>query len=87
MGPRLVLRSGGLSEQADRVLFEAEVPVAPAEEATIREIDELAVTREGDVEAAIAGWEDRAERRRRERKAEELDRLISEHRARDADRD
>ncbi len=83
--PRVVLREGGLSEQADRVLFEHGVPVAPADDVAIREIDELAVTRESDVEAAIEDWEDRAEERRRERKAEELDRLISEHRARDPD--
>ena len=85
MEPRVVLREGGLSEQADRLLFENEVPVGPAEEATIREIDELAVTKESDVEAVIDDWERRAEERRRERKAEELDRLISEHRARDPD--
>jgi predicted RNase H-like nuclease (RuvC/YqgF family) len=85
MEPRVVLRDGGLSEQADRVLFENGVPVGPAEEATVREIDELAVTKESDVEAVIDDWERRAEERRRERKAEELDRLISEHRARDPD--
>ena len=85
MEPRAVLREGGLSEQADRLLFEEEVPVGSAEEATIREIDELAVTKESDVEAVIDDWERRAEQRRRERKAEELDRLISEHRARDPD--
>ena len=83
--PRVVLRDGGLSEQADQVLFENEVPVGPANDVAIREVDELAVTKESDVEAVIDEWEERAEERRRERKAEELDRLISEHRARDPD--
>jgi len=83
--PRVVLRDGGLSEQADQVLFENEVPVGPADDVAIREVDELAVTKESDVEAVIDEWEERAEERRRERKAEELDRLISEHRARDPD--
>ena len=80
-----MLRDGGLSEQADQVLFENEVPVGPADDVAIREVDELAVTKESDVEAVIDEWEERAEERRRERKAEELDRLISEHRARDPD--
>jgi predicted RNase H-like nuclease (RuvC/YqgF family) len=83
--PRVVLREGGLSEQADRVLFENEVPVGPADDVAIQEVDELAVTRESDVEAVVDDWEARAEERRRERKEEELDRLISEHRARDPD--
>jgi predicted RNase H-like nuclease (RuvC/YqgF family) len=47
----------------------------------MQEVDELAVARESDVEAVIEDWEDRAEQRRKERKTEELDRLISEHRA------
>jgi predicted RNase H-like nuclease (RuvC/YqgF family) len=85
--PRLVLRNGGISDVADRLLFEHDVPVAPAEQVTIQEVDELAVARETDVEAAIADWERRAEQRLRERNAEMVDELISEHRAerRDAD--
>ncbi|MFB6266674.1 MAG: DUF460 domain-containing protein, partial [Halodesulfurarchaeum sp.] len=79
--PRLVLREGGLSDVADRLLFEHEVPVAPAEMVTIREVDELAVARESDVEAAIEDWEERAAKRKRARNAEMVDRLISEHRA------
>jgi predicted RNase H-like nuclease (RuvC/YqgF family) len=81
--PRVVLRDGGLSEQADAVLFENEVPVGPADDVTIREVDELAVARESEVEAAVEDWERRAAERRKAEKAEELDRLISEHRARD----
>ena len=84
--PRVVLRDGGLSEQADEVLFEHEVPVGPASDVTIQEVDELAVARENEVEAVIEDWNDRATERRRERKAAEIDQLISEHRARDPER-
>jgi predicted RNase H-like nuclease (RuvC/YqgF family) len=79
--PRLVVRDGGLSEVADRVLFEAAVPVAPVEEVAIEEVDELVVTREGDVEDAIADWERGARERQRERNAELVDKVITEHRA------
>jgi predicted RNase H-like nuclease (RuvC/YqgF family) len=79
--PRLVLRDGGLSDVADEVLFEHGIPVAPAEQVTVQEVDDLAVAREREVEAAIEDWEELAAERRRERKAETLDRLISEHRA------
>ncbi|MEF8780771.1 MAG: DUF460 domain-containing protein [Haloferacaceae archaeon] len=79
--PRIVLREGGLSEIADAVLFDREIPVAPAGDVTIQEVDELAVARESEVEAAIADWEDRARERRRRQKADMVDRLISEHRA------
>jgi predicted RNase H-like nuclease (RuvC/YqgF family) len=81
--PRVVLRDGGLSAAADRVLFEREIPVAPADDVTIQEIDELAVARESAVEAAIEDWERRAEERRRDENAAMVDRLISEHRAGD----
>jgi predicted RNase H-like nuclease (RuvC/YqgF family) len=81
--PRVVLRDGNLSDAADQVLFDHGIPVAPAEEVTTQEVDELAVARESDVEAAIAGWEERAEDRRKEEKEQELDRIISEHRAGD----
>jgi hypothetical protein len=79
--PRVVLRHGNLSEQADDVLFEHEVPVGPADDVTIQEVDELAVAREREVETVIEDWETRAEARRRDRKSEMVDRLISEHRA------
>jgi len=79
--PRVVLRNGQLSEMADRVLFEHDVPVAPAELVTVQEVDELAVAREADVEDAIADWERRAAERERKRNAEMVDKLISEHRA------
>jgi len=79
--PRLVLRTGGLSNVADRVLFEADVPVAPAELVTVQEVDELAVARESEVEAAIEDWRERARERERQQSAEMVDRLISEHRA------
>jgi predicted RNase H-like nuclease (RuvC/YqgF family) len=80
--PRVVLvGDGGLSEVADEVLFEHEIPVGPADGVAMQEVDELAVARENDVEAVIDDWDDRAEDRRREQKAEQLDQLISEHRA------
>jgi predicted RNase H-like nuclease (RuvC/YqgF family) len=50
---------------------------------TVQEVDELAVAREREVEAAIEDWEDRAEEREREQNAQMVDRLISEHRASD----
>jgi predicted RNase H-like nuclease (RuvC/YqgF family) len=79
--PRLVLKNGNLSEEADAVLFDHEIPVAPADPVTIQEVDELAVARESEVESAIDDWEDRAEQRRREQTESMMDRVISEHRA------
>ncbi|WP_459191599.1 DUF460 domain-containing protein [Halosimplex sp. J119] len=81
--PQIVLRNGGLSDVADEILFKHDVPVAPAEMVTVQEVDELAVAREREIEAAIEDWEDRAEERERERNAQMVDRLISEHRAGD----
>jgi predicted RNase H-like nuclease (RuvC/YqgF family) len=81
--PKVVLRNGGLSDVANEVLFKHDVPVAPAEMVTVQEVDELAVAREREVEAAIEDWERRATERERERNAEMVDRLISEHRASD----
>lgn len=80
--PRVVLRQGGLSEQADVVLFEHDIPVGPASAVEIQEIDELAVAREGEVEDVIDEWHDRAAARRKAQTADRLDTLISEHRAR-----
>ncbi len=80
--PLVVLRSGGnLSGMADQILFEHDIPVAPADDVAIQEVDELAVASEADVEAAIDDWERRAEERRKERKASMVDQIISEHRA------
>lgn len=79
--PRIVLRQGGLSDVADEVLFEHDIPIAPAEEVTIQEVDELAVAREREISAAVNGWHDRARARRRTKKSELVDQLISEHRA------
>ena len=79
--PMLVLRNGNLSDAADEVLFDHDVPVAPADLVTVQEVDELAVTREREVEAAIEDWEERAEDRRKEQNAEMVDQIISEHRA------
>jgi len=81
VNPRVVLRDGQLSDMADRVLFEHDIPVAPADLVTVQEVDELAVAREADVEDAVADWERRAEAREREQRAEMVDKLISEHRA------
>jgi predicted RNase H-like nuclease (RuvC/YqgF family) len=79
--PRIVLRNGGLSDIADEILFKHDVPVAPADLVTVQEVDELAVARDREVEAAVEDWERRAEERERERNADMVDRLISEHRA------
>ncbi|MWG34697.1 DUF460 domain-containing protein [Halomarina oriensis] len=79
--PRVVLRRGGLSDVADEVLFDHAIPVAPAEMVEIQEVDELAIAEEAAVEDAVADWEDRAEDRRKARRGEMVDRLISEHRA------
>ena len=81
--PRVVLREGGLSDVADAVLFEAGVPVAPAADVAMQEVDELAVAREADVEDAIEDWHDRARDRERSQTASMVERLISEHRASD----
>ncbi len=81
VGPRLVLRNGQLSEMADRVLFDNDVPVAPADLVTVQEVDELAVARESDIDDAIEHWEQQARERERQQSAEMVDRLISEHRA------
>jgi len=84
VNPKIVLRNGGgLSDIADEILFKHDVPVAPADLVTVQEVDELAVARENEVEAAIEDWERRAEERERERNAQMVDRLISEHRASD----
>ncbi|WP_416838308.1 DUF460 domain-containing protein [Haloferax sp. DFSO52] len=79
--PRLVVRSGNLSEVADEVLFEAEIPVAPAADVTIQEIDELAVASKAEIDAAIDDWETRAEARRKKNRESMVDQIISEHRA------
>ena len=79
--PRVVLKRGGLSEVADEVLFDHDIPVGPADDVTIQEVDELAVARDSEVEAVIDDWEDRAAERRQQQKANQLDQLISEHRA------
>ncbi|MGM0388395.1 MAG: DUF460 domain-containing protein [Natrinema limicola] len=79
--PRVILKDGGLSEIADEILFEAEIPVGPADDVAMQEVDELAVAREDDVEAVIDDWHDRAKARKRDRKAAMVDQLISEHRA------
>jgi predicted RNase H-like nuclease (RuvC/YqgF family) len=79
--PRVVLRSGGLSDAADEVLFDREIPVGPADDVTIREVDELAVASESDVEAVVEDWRDRKAQREREQTETMVDSIISEHRA------
>ncbi|MFC4439812.1 MULTISPECIES: DUF460 domain-containing protein [Natrialbaceae] len=81
--PRVILKDGGLSDVADDILFDSEIPVGPAGDVAMQEVDELAVAREDDVEAVIDDWHDRAEKRAHERKAAMVDQLISEHRAGD----
>ncbi|WP_369684389.1 DUF460 domain-containing protein [Haloarchaeobius sp. HME9146] len=79
--PRVVIKDGGLSEAADQILFEHRIPVGPADDVAMQEVDELAVAREDDVKAVIADWEDRAEERKKSQKNEMVDQIISEHRA------
>ncbi|SEH17663.1 hypothetical protein SAMN04487967_3323 [Natronorubrum sediminis] len=81
--PRVVLKDGGLSEIADEILFDNEIPVGPADDVAMQEVDELAVAREDDVEAVIDDWHERATERELDRKAAMVDQLISEHRAGD----
>ncbi|ESP87915.1 DUF460 domain-containing protein [Candidatus Halobonum tyrrellensis] len=83
--PRVVLRSGGLSDAADAVLFEHDIPVGPAEDVQLQEVDELAVARESDVEAVIEDWKERAADRERQQTAAMVDEIISEHRAGEAE--
>jgi len=79
--PRVVLRTGGLSDAADQVLFDNDVPVGPADDVAMQEVDELAVARESDVVSVIDDWEERARERERQQTAEMVDEIISEHRA------
>jgi predicted RNase H-like nuclease (RuvC/YqgF family) len=79
--PRVVLRSGGLSDVAREVLFDREIPVGPADDVTIREVDELALANEPDVEAVVEDWRERKAERDREQKESMVDSIISEHRA------
>ncbi|MDY6819638.1 MAG: DUF460 domain-containing protein [Halobacteriales archaeon] len=79
--PRAILKQGGLSNVAEELLFEHEIPFGPADQVAFQEVDELAVARESDVEQLIADWEERAAEHKREQNAEMVDRLISEHRA------
>ena len=80
--PRAVIRGeGNLSDVADEVLFDSAVPVVPAADVPVREVDELAVASEAALADAVDEWEERAETRRRDEKAERIDRIISEHRA------
>ncbi|WP_254521645.1 DUF460 domain-containing protein [Natrinema caseinilyticum] len=81
--PRVILKDGGLSEIADEILFDAEIPVGPADDVAMQEVDELAVAREDDVDAVVDDWHERARDRKLDRKAAMVDQLISEHRAGD----
>ena len=82
--PRVVLKDGGdISDIADAILFDRAIPVGPADDVAMQEVDELAVAREDDVEAVIDDWHDRARTRERQQTASMVDRLISEHRAGD----
>ncbi|MGK2230546.1 MAG: putative RNase H-like nuclease (RuvC/YqgF family) [Methanobacteriota archaeon] len=78
--PRLVLKNGGMSTEADRVLFDAGVPVAEADGIDMRRIDEFGIMREEDVRDAVERWDERAEERRLRRAEETVDELITEYR-------
>jgi len=79
--PRVVLKDGGLSDIATSILFDREIPVGPADDVAMQEVDELAVAREADVEDVIDDWHERALERERDQKVQLVDQLISEHRA------
>ena len=76
-----LLDGAGLSEVAEAVLYDRGVPFGPADAVETREVDELAVAREADVESLLADWGDRERRYRRAENEQLVDRLISEHRA------
>jgi len=79
--PRIVLKNGTLSEQAREVLHTESVPYGPAEGVTIREIDELAVADESEVETVLDGWREDEAERQQEQTESMVEELISEHRA------
>ncbi|WP_252700036.1 DUF460 domain-containing protein [Natronosalvus vescus] len=81
--PRVILKDGGLSDIAEAILFDLEIPIGPADDVAMQEVDELAVARDADVEDVIADWHERALERERDQKAQLVDQLISEHRAGD----
>ena len=81
IGPRVVLKRGGLSEQAKEVLHAESVPYGPAGEVTVREIDELAVADESEIETVLEGWRERAAEREQAETESMVEELISEHRA------
>jgi len=81
--PRVILKDGGLSDIATAILFEREIPMGPAADVAMQEVDELAVARESDVEDVIDDWRERALERERDQKVQLVDQLISEHRAGD----
>ncbi|MFB6284410.1 MAG: DUF460 domain-containing protein [Halobacteria archaeon] len=83
--PRLVLKSGGMSRQADEILFENDIPVGDIEDVAIRNVDNLAITRDTDVEDVIDDWRKKAEERRLESKREMVDQLINEYRVKRKD--
>jgi hypothetical protein len=85
--PRVVLKDGGLSEVARELLFEHEIPVAPAEEVPIEEIDDLAVARGRAIEDAIEGWRERVDAWQMDRNESMVDQVISEHRASEGESD
>jgi predicted RNase H-like nuclease (RuvC/YqgF family) len=81
LDPHIVLTEGGLSDATVEVFFERAVPHGPAADVTIQEVDDLAVARESEVDAVRDDWADRHAERKRERNAELVDKVISEHRA------
>lgn len=78
--PRVVLKAGGLTDTAEAVLWEAQIPIGSIDEVAMQEVDELAVARESDVEAVIDAWHRQASARRLEQKQALVDELIDEHR-------
>ena len=79
--PQAIIKSGGLSETAEAILFNAEIPFGDRSLVKLQEVDDLVVTRERDVKTLIRDWQKRAAERERQQKAKLVDQVISEHRA------
>ncbi|GGL45949.1 DUF460 domain-containing protein [Halocalculus aciditolerans] len=79
--PRVVLLDGRTSDIAEDVLYDRDVPFGPADDVSIREIDELAIADDSAVSAVEADYRERYEERERQEREQRLDSIISEHRA------
>ncbi len=81
INPKLVLKHGRFSEVAEKILFENEIPVYTAEKVEIKEIDELKIIKEKQIEKSIKEWKEKAEKRKKKQKKDMVDEVINEYRA------